>query len=128
MVVSIAVHRSTAVAGDGPSPQDHSHRAEAPWNDQWPRATPPRGAWSIDVLSARLCEVELGEAFGVGKEVDLGDFPILDRDGCDRERPAVEEADHPGRAVDERTPHGQVDSGPEQGLAGDGLRTSDVLR
>src|SRR5207342_3760462 len=89
---------------------------------EWWRVTPEGGAWSIDVLIAKLREVELGQAFGVGEEVDLGDLPILDCDGGDRERPAMEEADHPGRAVDECASHGQVDSGPEQGLAGDGFR------
>jgi hypothetical protein len=80
------------------------------------------------VLIAKLCQVELGEAFGIGQEVDLGDLAILDREGGDRERPSVKEADHTGRAVDQSAPHCQVDAGPEQRLASDCLSTSDVLR
>jgi hypothetical protein len=60
-------------------------------------------------LALELCEVELGEPFGVGEEVELDDLPVLDRDGGDREGSSVEEGDHPGGAVDERPPHGQVD-------------------
>ena len=81
-----------------------------------------------DALNAKRCEVELGDPFGVGEEVDLDDLPVLGRDGGDREGLPAEEGDEPGGAVDEHAPHGQVDAGPQQRLPGDGLGTSYVLR
>jgi hypothetical protein len=40
------------------------------------------------VLIAELCEVELGDPFGVGEEVDLDDSPFLHGECSDREWPA----------------------------------------
>src|SRR5919199_320920 len=103
-----------------------------PWRDLrlWSRygAGAALGARNMDVLIAKLCEVELDHPFGVGEEVDLDDLAVPDRDGGDRERLAVEEGDHPGGAVDERAAHGQVDPRPQQRLPGDGLRPPNVLR
>jgi hypothetical protein len=41
------------------------------------------------VLIAEEGEVELGDSFGVGEEVDLDDLPVLNGEGADGERPAV---------------------------------------
>ena len=62
------------------------------------RVTAPAalGARNLDVLIAKLCEVDLGDPFGVGEEVDLDDLPVLDRDAADHERLPEEEVDDPG--------------------------------
>jgi hypothetical protein len=53
-------------------------------------------------LIAEEGEVELGDSFAVGEEVDLDDLPVLDGEGADGERLAVTDRDGSGRAVDQR--------------------------
>src|SRR5262249_61455951 len=74
---------------------------------------------SSEVSAVDHGEVESGDAFGVGEEVDLDDPSVLDRKGADGERPAVAHRDSARGAVDQRTPDGQVDPRPHDGLAGD---------
>jgi hypothetical protein len=73
-------------------------------------------------------QVEPRHAFRVGEEVDLDDLPVLDGEGADGEGPAVPERNSPGGAVDERAPDRQVDPRPQERLAGNVLRTLNVVR
>src|SRR6266542_5902926 len=91
------------------------------------RLTPPERVEHGTRLIAEHGEVEPGDPFGVGDEVDLGDLAVRDRESAHGERPPVEEGDHPSGAVDEGAAHGQVDARPEQGLPGDGLGAADML-
>jgi len=44
-----------------------------------------------EALIAEQGEVELGDSFGVGEEVDLDDLPVLNGERADGERLAVTE-------------------------------------
>jgi hypothetical protein len=72
-------------------------------------------------------QVELAESPGVGEEVELNDLAVPDGDDPDRERLAVEEADRPGNAVDQRRPDLQVEPRVAEGLARDRLGAADLL-
>ena len=72
---------------------------------------PPAGAGPliartrpVATLLAENRQIELAHPFGVGEDVDLDDPSVPYDERADRERPALAQRDHPGRAVDERAP------------------------
>ena len=100
LLVIRAIPNARILRLKGPAHCCCAHRQSDGEQDQRPEA------WNKDVLIAKLCEVELGDPFGVGEEVDLDDLAVADREGGDREGLPVEEGDDSGGAVDERALHG----------------------